>query len=58
VAETPGEASRGGKGLRKFLCGHDERHWFVAEVPRGTTVREAKEALKPAPSAPRRSATA
>jgi hypothetical protein len=35
----------------KFLCGHDERHWFVAAVPESApvgTVRAAKEALKPA----------
>jgi hypothetical protein len=35
----------------KFLCGHDERHWFVAAVPETApvgTVRAAKEALKPA----------
>ena len=33
----------------KFLCGHDERHWFVAGVPSAgiTTVREAFESLKP-----------
>jgi hypothetical protein len=34
----------------KFLCGHDERHWFVAGVPDGvpvSTVVTAKEALKP-----------
>jgi hypothetical protein len=35
----------------KFLCGHDERHWFVAAVPeraRGVTnVATAMEALKP-----------
>ncbi|MBI4024481.1 MAG: hypothetical protein HY360_05835 [Verrucomicrobia bacterium] len=31
----------------KFLCGHDERHWFVAATPGGSTVAEAKEALKP-----------
>jgi hypothetical protein len=34
----------------KFLCGHDERHWFVAAVPESApvgTVRAAKEALKP-----------
>jgi hypothetical protein len=30
-----------------FLCGHDERHWFVAGVPRVSTVIEAKAALKP-----------
>ena len=34
----------------KFLCGHDERHWFVAAVPENkgvSTVRTAMEALKP-----------
>ena len=38
-------------GKHKFLCGHDERHWFVAAVPESApvgTVRAAKEALKPA----------
>src|SRR5262249_32956488 len=35
---------------QKFLCGHDERQWFVAAVPereRAAGVREAMEALKP-----------
>jgi hypothetical protein len=36
----------------KFLCGHDERAWFVAAIPesaRGiTSVEAAREALKPA----------
>ncbi|MBK8167743.1 MAG: hypothetical protein IPK64_17490 [bacterium] len=34
----------------RFLCGHDERHWFVASLPeeaRVTTVTQAMEALKP-----------
>jgi hypothetical protein len=32
----------------RFLCGHDEREWFVAAVPGGaSTVVQAKEALKP-----------
>jgi hypothetical protein len=32
----------------KLLCGHDERHWFVAGVPQqASTVVTAKEALKP-----------
>ena len=35
----------------KFLCGHDERHWFVAAIPedaRGVTgVETAKAALQP-----------
>jgi len=41
VRETEGKAAR-------FLCGHDEREWFVAAVPGGaSTVLQAKEALKP-----------
>lgn len=35
----------------KFLCGHDEREWFVAAVPDDhgvSTVQTAREALKPA----------
>jgi len=35
---------------RKFLCGHDERHWFIAAIPESAsvgTVLQAKEALKP-----------
>ena len=42
---------REGKGKSKFLCGHDERHWFVAGIPEAApvgTVRQAREALKPA----------
>lgn len=42
---------REGKEKSKFLCGHDERHWFVAGIPENApvgTVRQAKEALKPA----------
>src|SRR3954469_25837700 len=42
---------REGGVKHKFLCGHDERHWFVAAVPESApvgTVRAAKEALKPA----------
>lgn len=34
----------------KFLCGHDERHWFVAGVPEAAPVSNvvtAQEALKP-----------
>lgn len=34
----------------KFLCGHDERHWFVAAVPErasASTVKTAFEALRP-----------
>jgi len=36
------------RGPEKFLCGHDERHWFVAAVPRRAThVDDAMELLKP-----------
>lgn len=41
---------REGKEKSKFLCGHDERHWFVAAIPELApvgNVRQAKEALKP-----------
>jgi len=34
----------------KYLCGHDERHWFVAGIPESApvgTVRQAMEALQP-----------
>ena len=40
----------------KFLCGHDERHWFVAAIPedaRGVTgVETAKAALQPPDRSP------
>ncbi len=42
---------REGKEKSKFLCGHDERHWFVAGIPEKApvgNVQQAKEALKPA----------
>lgn len=35
---------------QKFLCGHDEKHWFVAAIPERepvSTVASAKMALKP-----------
>lgn len=42
--------SDGGVRKDRFLCGHDEREWFVAAVPgSASTVLQAKEALKPAP---------
>jgi len=37
-------------GKHKFLCGHDERHWFVAAVPERASVSNVKtafEALQP-----------
>lgn len=42
--------SRDNDGKHKFLCGHDERHWFVAAVPEqagASSVVTAMEALKP-----------
>jgi hypothetical protein len=42
--------SRDGSAKSKFLCGHDERHWFVAGIPESApvgTVPQAMEALKP-----------
>ena len=36
------------KPAARFLCGHDEREWFVAAVPgAASTVEQAKQALKP-----------
>jgi hypothetical protein len=36
--------------LHRYLCGHDERHWFLATIPgRASTVAQAMEALKPRP---------
>ena len=51
----PGDAhlllmARRGEVKSKFLCGHDERAWFVAAVPeaaRAKDVQAAKDALKP-----------
>jgi hypothetical protein len=43
--------SRVGNEKQKFLCGHDERHWFVAAIPESapvSNVAQAKAALKPA----------
>lgn len=38
----------GPDGGERFLCGHDERHWFVAAVSeRVSTVTDAKRALLP-----------
>ena len=39
-----------GEDKLRFLCGHDERHWFAAAIPdnaRVTTVSQAMDALKP-----------
>jgi len=49
VARTDG-GTAAPDGKQKFLCGHDERSWFVAAVPgaSASTVTTAMEALKPA----------
>lgn len=41
--------AREDEAKHKFLCGHDERHWFAAAVPGRsvTSVLSAMEALKP-----------
>ena len=42
--------SRQDDDKHKFLCGHDERHWFVAAVPErasASNVKTAFEALRP-----------
>ncbi len=42
--------SRDNGEKNKYLCGHDERHWFVAAIPETApvgTVRQAMESLKP-----------
>jgi hypothetical protein len=46
IAEQPGKMER----FSRFLCGHDERAWFVAAIPEKSQVRsvpDAKDALKP-----------
>ena len=40
--------AEGGASRDRFVCGHDERHWFVAAVPGApATVAAALQALKP-----------
>ncbi|HEX5709555.1 MAG TPA: hypothetical protein VFX96_19905 [Pyrinomonadaceae bacterium] len=41
--------ARGGDFKEKFLCGHDERHWFVSAIPYAhvSSVTEAMWALQP-----------
>jgi hypothetical protein len=44
------EDAAGGEDESTFLCGHDERHWFVAAIPetaQALDVQSAKDALKP-----------
>ena len=50
MVRRPGQRSGLPDAKDKFLCGHDERHWFVAGVPENAPVSgvvTAKEALKP-----------
>ena len=50
MARTPGERNGLPDNKSKFLCGHDERDWFVAAVPEKapvSSVATAKQALKP-----------
>jgi hypothetical protein len=49
VADHPAYGS-GDRASSRFLCGHDERAWFVAAIPEAAgakTVQGAKDALKP-----------
>lgn len=51
MSREPAESRNAPEIKSKFLCGHDERHWFVAGVPEAAPVSSvvtAKEALKPA----------
>lgn len=50
--------ARRGEQKEKFLCGHDERHWFVCAVPGASVsgVRDAFEALQPLPARSRAAA--
>lgn len=34
------------EGRQKFLCGHDERHWFVAGVPERRGIGDVKTAIQ------------
>jgi hypothetical protein len=48
--DDPHAPARLREGKQKFLCGHDERHWFVAAIPESAAaadVRGALDALKP-----------
>ncbi len=45
---SPLERDKTTNNISRYLCGHDERHWFVAAVP-GTvsTVMDAMDSLRP-----------
>lgn len=49
LAKMPDNTSKTTREIKtKLLCGHDERHWFVADVHGSSiTVEDAKERLKP-----------
>ncbi len=54
ISKAPSTEKNKRKEVSKFLCGHDERHWFVASIPESapgvTSVKKAMEALKPDPA--------
>src|SRR5690348_2497538 len=37
---------REGRDKSKFLCGHDERHWFVAAMPEAAPVGTVAQAME------------
>jgi hypothetical protein len=48
LVDTP--ATKDADQMSAYLCGHDERHWFVAAIPEKADawdVQAAKDALKP-----------
>ena len=50
MSREPATSRNAPETKSKFLCGHDERHWFVAGVPESAPVSSvvtAMEALKP-----------
>jgi len=50
ATEAESDRPKAGRDVQRFLCGYDERAWFVAAVPAkpgAATVAQAMEALKP-----------
>jgi hypothetical protein len=46
--QAKGSAPQSASGRQHYLCGHDERDWFIAVIPgKVSTVEAAKETLKP-----------
>ena len=42
MVRQPADRSGQGDTKDKFLCGHDERHWFVAGVPEDASVSNVR----------------